>query len=151
MGRYFVLERDGDELLVSWRGEHDVWRIVLASFRHHFGDASFDARLKVWTLPLRDRRVVLEWASGWFRADQVHERVYARERARACDSGQGRTALERAYAALHLRESAPPWAVQALHRGAARHFHPDGGGDARHMVQINAAIEVLREAGRLRA
>ena len=48
----------------------------------------------------------------------------------------GTTAIEAAFATLHLLPSAPPELVQAAHRTLVKIHHPDvAGGDGQTMVQ----------------
>ena len=51
-----------------------------------------------------------------------------------------------AYRVLHLLPSAPPELVTAAHRCLAKLNHPDRGGSTVAMQQINAAVDLIREA-----
>lgn len=52
--------------------------------------------------------------------------------------------VECAFQALHLRSTAPVWAIQAIYRVLAKRTHPDTGGSEAEMKAINAAYETAR-------
>lgn len=52
------------------------------------------------------------------------------------------------YEVLGISVRATPEEVRAAYRRAARTRHPDAGGDARAMTELNAAWHVLRDPGR---
>lgn len=52
------------------------------------------------------------------------------------------------YEILGITVRATPDEVRAAYRRAARSHHPDAGGDARAMSELNAAWHVLRDPGR---
>jgi hypothetical protein len=56
------------------------------------------------------------------------------------------TKIEAAYTALHLLDTAPLWAAEAIHRAAVKQFHPDRGegGDTATMARVNAAFDVVK-------
>jgi len=47
------------------------------------------------------------------------------------------------YSVLHLRETAPPELIKAAYRTLAQLYHPDRGGDAQVMTELNLAYELL--------
>jgi hypothetical protein len=49
------------------------------------------------------------------------------------------------YGVLHLQPEAPFEVVQAAYRALSKLHHPDAGGDAERMQQINAAYWILKE------
>ncbi|MDQ3695452.1 MAG: J domain-containing protein [Chloroflexota bacterium] len=53
--------------------------------------------------------------------------------------------IDRAYRVLHLLPTAPPELIEASYRIVAKRVHPDCGGDAEAMRQLNAAIALLRD------
>ena len=52
------------------------------------------------------------------------------------------------YATLGVPRSADPHTIRAAYRAHARRNHPDAGGDATTMVQLNGAWDVLSQAER---
>jgi hypothetical protein len=103
---------------------------------------------------------VRAWACRWFDADS---REYTEEEPAGCGYGgrtysdtrnsygrygktpAGTSAIEAAFATLHLLPSAPAWATEAVYKAAVRVHHPDAGGDGQTMVRINLAMERIRE------
>jgi len=53
-----------------------------------------------------------------------------------------------AWAALHLKDTAPPELVEVAYRCLARLHHPDRGGDHEGMIVLNSAYDWLRTATR---
>jgi hypothetical protein len=49
--------------------------------------------------------------------------------------------VERAFAVLHLRTTAPSWVVQAVYCVLAKRAHPDAGGSHEAMKAVNLAYE----------
>ena len=52
------------------------------------------------------------------------------------------------FAVLHLLPTAPPSLVAAAYRTLAKDYHPDMGGDAEKMQQLNNAMDRLRDRGK---
>lgn len=52
------------------------------------------------------------------------------------------------YAVLQVDRRAEPEVIRAAFRALARKYHPDFGGDLRHMIDLNDAWEVLGSAQR---
>jgi hypothetical protein len=74
-------------------------------------------------------------------------RTYSRGRTSYGASQQqtSTSAIDAAYAELHLLPSAPAWAAEAVYRAAIKVHHPDAGGDGQTMTRINVAMAMIRE------
>jgi hypothetical protein len=140
----------------------DDWGEILRDFKHEFAqwEREFHPATKTWSVPLYCRARVRRWAERWFDPDRREyvegepaggsygSRSYSNSR-----SGYGRcgepqsatTAVDRAYAELHLLPTAPPELVRAAHRILIKQVHPDAGGSHEATVKINLAWELVRE------
>ena len=121
-----------------WRKAKDALKVIPGSRWH--------AAAKEWSIPIAGRGILGFWAARWFDASEIHDH--------SRDGGPRREApqrpaspLDAAYRTLHLQPGAPPWAIAAMYRAAAKELHPDAGGSHEHMVQVNRAVEALRKAG----
>ena len=116
--------------------------------------ARFDGQAKAWSIPCAHRRRVLAWAGRWFDAGEIsdlsQEDEPRWESRREAPQQRPAPPLDAAYRALFLQPCAPPWAVTAVYRAAAKELHPDAGGSHDRMVAVNRAVETLRKAGMVR-
>jgi hypothetical protein len=155
---------DGYRLQLKWYADDTAhWRRILddfkATFRTH-SERSYNSTTRTWSVPLWCRRRLEEWADYWFAGDaQQWEdeqptgyRYGGRTRSDTRSSyerfgkGQaGTSAIEAAFATLHLLPTAPPELVQAAHRTLVKVHHPDVGGDTQVMTRINLAVQKIRE------
>jgi hypothetical protein len=144
-----------------WADDSELWRRILddfkATFRTH-SERSYNSTSRTWSVPLWCRRRLEEWADYWFdgAAQQWDEdeeepagygRTYAGSRSygRYHQPQASNSAIEAAFATLHLLPTAPPELVQAAHRTLVKIHHPDvAGGDGQTMVRINLALERIR-------
>lgn len=145
-----TVSEHGQELLVRWdvRGGADVFEDMKAAFRAAFVPGarwspddrawilprSLDTKLRLWLMG-KVKREAIAWS-----ADAGTERPHA---PRAAIRG-----VADAAAVPHLRSDAPLWACEAVYKAAVKRAHPDvvGSEGHAHMVVLNQAIEVLREA-----
>jgi DnaJ-class molecular chaperone len=79
-----------------------------------------------------------------FRERMAREQAEARKR-KTSAGGEREAQLYSAYAVLHLAYGAPREVVTAAYRALSRMHHPDKGGDAEVMKQINAAYSELEK------
>lgn len=103
----------------------------------------WDADLGLWEVHIRLRSVAVDILCNHY--DQV-ERVAAAELGLGVDlaaDDAADNAVVAAFAALHLRPSAPPELVKVAHRTLAKLYHPDKGGDLATMQRINSAAAFL--------
>lgn len=143
----------GTELRVGFKFDGQEWNLVKDALKEIPG-AHWSAPTKVWVIPAAYHRRVLAWAKEWFDAGEISDlsqedepRWESRQ-----EAPQQRPAppLDAAYRALFLQPCAPPWAVTAVYRAAAKELHPDAGGSHDRMVAVNRAVETLRKAGMVR-
>jgi hypothetical protein len=128
----------------------------------------FDAmRLRIKALGVGDHAwqpQAFNGRGGWWLSARAWAKLgpqfqnYARLRARLAAGDEGLPdrenvppAVEQAFQVLHLRPTAPVWAVQAVYRGLAKRAHLDLGGSEALMKAINAAYEVARAWAERRA
>lgn len=148
-----VWTEDG-RIYLKWRSQaywDDIRQSLKAHFRRH-GDLSFSGTRKHWSVPGWRRSDLYYWLHWTFESSCItwldeapHNRTYG-QRAygsyRAQDTAV--STLDAAYAALHLRPSAPLWAAEAVYRAAVKVHHPDAGGSHELAVGVNRAIETIR-------
>ena len=163
---YLRVHSDGRRYHLRWFCEETGdWRLILHDFKCAFEphERRFDAATKTWSLPLYCRARVRQWADRWFDADERefsedepagHSRSYSYSRTSSGRYGEPQsttTAVERAYAEMHLLPSAPPELVQAAHRVLLKQVHPDRGGTHEQTVRLNLAWELVCEDQERRA
>jgi hypothetical protein len=144
---------------LRWRSsEHwDDIRLSLKAYFPRHGDLSYSASRKLWSVPVWRRPALEEWLCRTFEPSAIRwdEQPPGESYGRTHKSGHSgytrygpsqsaTTALERAYAELHLLPEAPAWAAEAVYRAAIKVHHPDAGGDGQTMVRINLAMECIR-------
>ena len=140
----------GNDLRVGFKYDGQGWDLVKDALKEIPG-AHWLASTKEWAIPAAYHRRVLAWAKEWFDTAEItdYSRVDEPRRESRREAPQQRPAspLDQAYRALFLQPGAPPWAVTAVYRAAARELHPDVGGSHERMVAVNRAVEALRRAG----
>ena len=161
-GHIYLWEERG-RIYLKWRS-HAHWdeiRLSLKAMFPHHGTLSYDGTRKLWSVPAGRAGSVDVWAYATFDASDIEwgeeqiEGFSNHRRARHNDHERGQDApcasLASAYGVLHLLPSAPPEVVTAAYRALATLHHPDRGGDATAMVQINQAVALLRGSGTRRS
>jgi hypothetical protein len=134
--------------------------MILHDFKYAFErhERRFDAAERSWSVPLYCRARVRQWADRWFSPAEREftedepvghgygSRSYSDSQSSYGRYGESRsatTAVERAYAQLHLLPSAPPELAAAAHKVMVRLTHPDAGGSHEAAVAVNLAWELI--------
>jgi hypothetical protein len=154
---YLRVHSDGRRYYIRWWCEETGdWRMILRDFKFAFEphERRLDAVERSWSVPLYCRARVRQWADRWFDVDErefSEDQGYGSRSYSDSQSSYGRyggrqsatTAVERAYAELHLLPTAPPEVAQAAHRAMLRLTHPDAGGTHEQVVKVNLAWELV--------
>ena len=134
----------GTELLVGFKIDGQEWDQVKGGLKSIPG-AHWSAPTREWAVPIVHRRRVLAWARAWFDQREISDSTEDGEARRERPQLRRPPAIDSAYAALHLRETAPPEVVAAAHHALVKLHHPDTGhGDHRLMAAVNNAVDVIR-------
>jgi len=131
----------GDDTALWTDAKTDLKR----SFNHGTG-LKYDGAAREWTLPSYSITRLQRWADAWAGQQEWNAAPRTgqhRHSERPQDAPDG--ALTSAYGVLHLLPSAPPELVTVAYRTLAQLHHPDRGGDAATMVQLNQAVAILRD------
>jgi hypothetical protein len=153
---------DGRLYVKWWIDDSALFRRVKEDFKDRFSrdvGRDYDDTTKTWSVPKAYYTRLCSWLDRWFDSDEQdwgedepagrgYGRTYSDTRSSYERYGKGQastSAIEAAFATLHLLPSAPPELVQAAHRTLVKIHHPDvAGGDGHRMVQINLALERIR-------
>jgi hypothetical protein len=167
-GQIYLWE-ERNRIYLKWRSDAhwDEIRLSLKAMFPYHGTLSYDGTRKLWSVPATRCGSLDVWAYATFDASDIEwgnepiEGFFSRSRARhgGQDQYEGAqdapeapdAALTSAYHALHLLPTAPPELVTAAYRALAQLHHPDRGGDAAAMVQLNQAVAILRDGAMKRA
>ena len=144
---------DGRLYVKWWIDDRALFHEVKESFKGWFSrdvGRDYDDVTKTWSVPQAHYHRLCSWLDRWFDSDAqdwgeegASSRGYGSRSYSGGRSSYGRyqqqmgtTAIEVAFATLHLLPSAPPELVQAAHRTLVKIHHPDvAGGDGQTMVQ----------------
>jgi hypothetical protein len=125
-------------------------------------DREYDGETKMWTFPGRYYECIKHLVETFFgnsyidsAADKVSERQntawrdkfdsFAYQPPPRADQSTASATSRTAYATLFVTEDAPPEIIRAAFRTLAKMHHPDQGGDADKMTEVNAAYQKLKK------
>ena len=156
---FFARERADSRIGFWWiTADTDMWADAKSDLKRTFNHSTglrYDGTEREWTLPTYSVERLQRWANAWASRQEWNAAPRNGEQRRyagAQDAPEAPgTALTSAYTTLHLLPSAPPELVTAAYRTLAQLHHPDRGGDTGAMVQINAAVAMLRDSGTRRS
>jgi len=147
---FFARERADGRYGFWWiTADTDLWADAKNDLKRTFNHSTglrYDGDAREWTLPRYSIERLQRWADAWASQqewDAPRRNGQQRHDERAQDAPDG--ALTLAYGVLHLLPSAPPELVTVAYRTLAQLHHPDRGGDAATMVQLNQAVAILRD------
>jgi hypothetical protein len=155
-----VWEDEGRLRLCFRSRDSAEWYAIKEAFKETFlphAERSYRESDKTWSVPLRCRKRLHEWADEHFSAvdqvwedeadDQDNEPRASRSDQRNSSSGPRpySSSLDEAYRVLHLLPTAPNEVLDAVHRALIKVHHPDCGGSHDDAVRINRAMEEIRK------
>jgi hypothetical protein len=101
----------------------------------------WDRATRQWIVEERYWKAALYVLSEWFGIDAIEVEGSFEEH----PTVKVPKSIADAFTTLELLPSAPPQLIQAAYRALSHIHHPDHGGDAERMRQINAAFDMLRD------
>lgn len=123
---------------MCFRFPYDSWTIQTLKVRIPAWGRSYDSFVKEWSIDYDFERIaidLLQRTFGEFPIPKREKNIPTEQPARSTDS----------YAVLHLLPTAPTELIAGAYKILSKLNHPDLGGNATTMQQINIAYANLRE------